>query len=96
MTVPRELFLLDDGRLGSRPVRALEGLRGKPLAQVHGVVVDPDTTGLLREVRGDVLEVVATLRRGARDRAHVRADRAPLARTAANRRGSSTTARRRR
>lgn len=59
MTVPRELFLLPNGRLGSRPVAEVRKLRGARAAHVANVVVDPAAGGLLGGLRGDAMEIVA-------------------------------------
>jgi sucrose-6-phosphate hydrolase SacC (GH32 family) len=55
MSVPRELFLLQDGRLGSRPVAELRGLRGARAARLDNVVV----SGVRQVVRGEAMEIVA-------------------------------------
>jgi sucrose-6-phosphate hydrolase SacC (GH32 family) len=55
MSVPRELFLLPNGRLGSRPVAELRDLRGARAARLTDVMV----SGLRHTARGDAMEIVA-------------------------------------
>lgn len=58
MSLPRELTLRDDGTLGVEPVPELRALRG---AHHHRatIQVTPSAAGMLPEVRGDAVEIVA-------------------------------------
>jgi sucrose-6-phosphate hydrolase SacC (GH32 family) len=58
MSLPRELTLRDDGALGVAPAPELQALRGAHYHQAM-LQVAPSSAGLLPEVRGDALEIVA-------------------------------------
>lgn len=62
LTLPRVLTISDDGRLAQAPARSLETLRG-PRRAVEGVVLRPGPNPL-EGVRGEALEVRATIRPG--------------------------------
>lgn len=58
-SLPRELYMHDDGALGIKPAQELETLRGA-YTRYDALAIKPSGQGLLGDLRGDALELVAT------------------------------------
>jgi beta-fructofuranosidase len=67
MTLPRVLTLADDGRLVQTPAPEVERLRGKS-TRFRDLSVKPERAGLLDAVRGDALELEASVETGDAER----------------------------
>jgi beta-fructofuranosidase len=63
LTLPRVLTLRSDGRLGMEPVPELQMLRGEHHHR-ENLLVTPTSTGLLPNIKGDCLEIVAVYEPG--------------------------------
>ncbi len=62
-SLPRELFLHPDGALGVRPVTELQVLRGTH-RHFADLAIAPGASYLLGDLRGDMLEIIATIAPG--------------------------------
>lgn len=62
MSIPRELFLRNDGNLGMKPVEELKDIRGKH-EYLSDLIVSPDSVNLL-DMQGDRLEIIAEVEKG--------------------------------
>lgn len=59
MSLPRQVTLRADGTLGMEPVPELRELRGTRVRRA-GIALSPDVAGVLPEIQGDCLEMIAT------------------------------------
>jgi len=62
MSLPRELFLLPNADLGTRPVKELTKLRSEDNKHISNVEVNPETDNILEGIKGDTLEIVAEIK----------------------------------
>ncbi len=58
MTIPRKLTLLPGGKVGVKPVEELKKLRSEKYHR-DNIIIKPDDSGYLTEVKGRTLEVIA-------------------------------------
>jgi beta-fructofuranosidase len=59
LTIPRELFLFPDGKLGMRPIKELEQLRGELLLGKKDVFTEGEN--YVSGVQGECLEIILTI-----------------------------------
>ena len=69
--LPRELSLPKDGVLRIKPLRELEQLRHSPICE-KDIVVESGATNRLKNVSGDTIEIMATIKQGDAKRYGVR------------------------
>ena len=63
MSLPRELSLPKDGILRIKPLRELEQLRYNPVCEKDSVV-ESGATNRLKNIAGDTIEIMATIKQG--------------------------------
>jgi sucrose-6-phosphate hydrolase SacC (GH32 family) len=71
MSLPREISLPRDGILRIKPLKELEQLRYNPICE-KDIVVESGATNRLKNVAGDTIEIMATIKQGDASRYGVR------------------------
>lgn len=71
MSLPRQLSLPEDGVLRIKPLKELEQLRYNPISE-KDIVVESGATNRLKNISGDTIEIMATIKQGDAKRYGVR------------------------
>lgn len=75
--IPLSIFLREDGRLGIMPIEELELLRRRQLILIEDKPLD-EANNLLKDIKGDMLEIRVELEAGACTQLGIKLRRSPV------------------